>query len=577
MLNWDDLVARSIVTSPVGGWRPLAVAAGIEAVLASGARSVERREIGRSFEGRPIEMLTLGDGPKKAMMWSQMHGDEPTHTAMLLNLLKLLLETDSPAERVLRGLTIGMILPLNPDGAERNTRQNAQGIDINRDALKFATPEGRAFRDAVLDFKPDYGFNLHNQGRRTAVAAPLGPASVSLLVPPLDPEDTQTDTVREANRVAATFCERVREACGGRVSRYDADFMARAFGEWVQRQGVSVILVEAGGWPGADFKRMEEVHFAAFVQTLDAIAATALGEPGGLETCDPQSYLTLPRSSPYPQFDLLVQGAGVAQLAGDKAVVANAALGVDFAGRMAGCGPMAGGSVAALGDLHENGGLTTVETPAVIVPGRIILAEPSADAFDDSPADWETLSAKGATTVLIPINLGAGGVEDQVAHAKRIPPPLNAALVATWDGEVPDMGLILRRLTQGLAGGVVATIGPLPEKLVEACCRMGIPALDPATTPTRSAPVPETLDAWLAETRRVANQIGWSDRGEVMLGLPADFVLVEPNGSLDPNGDHAIAQDCLRAVYVGGTVVRDAGGLNHDSPGKWIPWGGPKG
>lgn len=571
MLAWDDLVARSVITSPVGGWKPLAVAAKVEAVLAGGSRPVQRREIGRSFEGRPIVLLVLGDGPKKAMMWSQMHGDEPTHTAMLLNLLKMLLEPNTPAERILRGLTIGMILPLNPDGAERNTRQNAQGIDINRDALEFATPEGRAFRDTVLEFKPDYGFNLHNQGRRTAIASPLGPASVSLLVPPLDPQDTQTDSVRVANRVAATFLERVRAACGGRVTRYDADFMARAFGEWVQQQGVSVILVEAGGWPDADFKAMEEVHFAAFVQTLDAIAATNLGEAGGLEDCDPQNYLTLPRSSPYPQFDLLIRGAGVAQLAGKKAVVSKAELGVDFPGRMAGCAPMAGGTVAAIGDLHENGGLTTIETSAVIAPGRIVLAETTDDAFDESPADWETLSAKGATTVLIPINLGAGGVEAQVAAAKRLSPPLNAALVATWDGEAPDKGLILRRLTQGLAGGVVATMGPLPEKLVEACCRMGIPALDPATTPTRSAPVPATLDAWLTETHGVASQLGWNTRGEVMLNLPADFVLVEPTAN------HAIAQDCLRAVYVGGTVVRDAAGLRHDSPGKWIPWGGPRG
>ncbi|TWT93462.1 Zinc carboxypeptidase [Botrimarina colliarenosi] len=571
MLAWDDLIARSVITSPQGGWKPKAVAAAVEAVLAAGDLPVERRPLGTSFEGRPIEMLVLGDGPKRAMMWSQMHGDEPTHTAMLLNLLRLLVESDTPAERLLRGLTIGMILPLNPDGAERNTRQNAQGIDINRDALKFATLEGRAFRDAIHAFRPDYGFNLHNQGRRTALAEPLGPASVSLLAPPLDPEDTQTDSVREANRVAATFCERVRDACGGRVSRYDADFMPRAFGEWVQRQGVSVILVEAGGWPGGDWKRMEEVHFAAFVQTLDAIAATALGEPGGLEACDPQSYLTLPRSSPNAQFDLLIRGAGVAQLGGDGAVVATAELGVDFPGRMVG-GAIAGGTVAAIGDLHENGGLTTINSPGVVLPGRIVLAEPSDDAFDESPADWEVLSANGATTVLLPINLGAGQVEAQIAHARRVPPPLNVALVATWTGaEEADKGLVLRRLTQGLAGGVVATLGPLPEKLVEACYRLGLPALDPATTPTRGGGLPASLTDWLTETGRVADQLGWSNRGRIGLGSPADFVLVVPSA------DHAIAQDCLRGVYVGGTVVRDAEGLKHDSPGEWIPWSGPKG
>lgn len=573
MLLWDDLVPRSVITCPEGGWKPTAVSAAIEAILADAAVPVERQVVGHSFEGRPIELLTLGGGPKRAMMWSQMHGDEPTHTSVLLNLLRMLTAANSPAEKLLRGLTIGMILPLNPDGAERNTRQNAQGIDINRDALDFATSEGRAFRNAIEGFKPDYGFNLHNQRHRLAIGKPPEPASVSLLVPPLDVEDTQTDTVREANRVAATFCERVRERCGGRVSRYGADFMARAFGEWVQRQGVSIILVEAGGWPGSDFKALEEVHFAAFAQTLEAIATTALGEPEGLEACDPDSYLTLPRSSEYLLFDQLIRGKGVAQLPadGDVATLADAAIGVDFPSRKAGvrCDR---GFVTGLGDLHENGGVETLESDSLVLPGRILLASPSEDAFDESPADWESLAAAGATTVLIPIDLAAGGVEHQVAVAKRLKAPLNAALIARWDGDLeePDKGLILRRLTQGLAGGVVATIGPLPQKLVEACCRMGLPAVDPETLPTRHDAPPATVSDWLVETRRVADQLLWKDRGRLGLNTPADIVLVDPQ-------DNAIAQDSLRTVLVGGTVVRDADGLNHDSPGQWIPWGGPKG
>lgn len=573
MLDWDDLITRSVVTCPEGGWKPAAIAAAIEAILAEGDRPVKREQVGESFEGRPIELLTLGDGPKRAMMWSQMHGDEPTHTSMLLNLLRMLVSEDNPAERLLRGLTIGMILPLNPDGAERNTRYNGQGIDINRDALAFATSEARAFRAALEGFKPDYGFNLHNQRHRIAIGSPPEPASVSLLTPPLDAEDTQTPGVIEANRVAATFCERVRERCGGRVSRYDADFMARAFGEWVQRQGVSVILIEAGGWPGGEFKVLEETHFAAFVQTLDAIAATALGEADGLETSDPDSYLSLPRSSPYLMVDLLIQGGGVAQLpaGGGEAVIAAAALGADCPHRKAGVEGSHSAVVTAIGDLHENGGLTVLESEAVVAPGRILLASPSEDAFDESPADWEALAAAGATTVLIPINLAAGRVEEQIANAHRLPPPLNAALVAKWEGDDDiDKGLILRRLTQGMAGGVVATIGSLPEKLTEACCRLGLPAIEPDATPTRSCPIPATLTEWLTETQRLADQLGWTERGRLALGVPADLVLVEPR-------DNAIAQACLRSVYVGGTVVRDGSGLKHDSPGRWLKWAGPLG
>lgn len=572
MLDWDDLIARSVVTCPEGGWKPAAIAAAIEAILAEGNHSVRREKIGESFERRPIELITLGEGPKRALMWTQMHGDEPTHTSMLLNLLRMLVAEDNPAERLLSGLTLGMIMPLNPDGAERNTRQNAQGIDVNRDALEFATSEGRALRAALESFKPDYGFNLHNQHYRTAVGSPPQPAAVSVLVPPLDPEDTQTESVTEAARVAATFCERVRTAAVGRVSRYDADFMARAFGEWVQQQGVSVMLIEAGGWPDRDFVALERIHLAAFAQTLDAMAATALGEAGGLEDCDPASYHDLQRSSPYPMFDVLVEPAGIAQLRGetDECFLAPVALGIDYPYRMAGWYDFHGGVVRALGDLHENGGISVHPTEAIALPGRIVLAEPSADAFDNSPADWEKLAAAGATTALIPLNLADDDVVTMTAAALLEKPPLNAAFVITWDGPEPEDGVLLERLTHAVGASAIATMGPLPDKMVEACCRIGLPSLDADTTPTRSSDVPGTLSAWLSETRRVAAQLGWTDRGQIALGEPADFVLAAPEGD-------AIAQDCLRSVYVGGTVVRDADGLNHDSPGRWLRWTGPQG
>ena len=66
---------------------------------------------------------------------------------------------------------------LNPDGAERNVRRNAQGIDINRDAVELQTPEGR-FLKAIRDrYAPAAGFNLHNQGA-LVTAGPTGPQSV---------------------------------------------------------------------------------------------------------------------------------------------------------------------------------------------------------------------------------------------------------------------------------------------------------------------------------------------------------------------------------------------------------------
>ncbi|MFY0573591.1 hypothetical protein ACN28S_03785 [Cystobacter fuscus] len=81
---------------------------------------------------------------------------------------------------------------LNPDGAERFQRRNAQGIDINRDALALQTPEGRTLKAVRDRLQPALGFNLHDQSWRTAVGDSGRPASISVLAPPLTPRATTT-------------------------------------------------------------------------------------------------------------------------------------------------------------------------------------------------------------------------------------------------------------------------------------------------------------------------------------------------------------------------------------------------
>src|SRR5690606_28483801 len=44
------------------------------------------RQIGESVQGRAIYELEYGQGDKKVMLWSQMHGDEPTATMALFDL-----------------------------------------------------------------------------------------------------------------------------------------------------------------------------------------------------------------------------------------------------------------------------------------------------------------------------------------------------------------------------------------------------------------------------------------------------------------------------------------------------------
>src|SRR5690606_33974317 len=133
--------------------------------LLAGDAGFRVEEIGRSAEGRPLRHVQWGEGETRVLMWSQMHGDESTATMALPDLFHFLgSHPEHPIVARLRENTTLHFFPLvNPDGAARFQRRNAQGIDINRDARALATPERRALKSLRDRIKPDLGFNLHDQ------------------------------------------------------------------------------------------------------------------------------------------------------------------------------------------------------------------------------------------------------------------------------------------------------------------------------------------------------------------------------------------------------------------------------
>src|SRR6185503_11264679 len=81
--------------------------------------------VGRSVEGRPIEAERFGpDGPA-LLVFGAIHGDEPG-SAELCERWIVKLRREPPATRVIA-------LPvINPDGLARNQKDNARGVDLNR-------------------------------------------------------------------------------------------------------------------------------------------------------------------------------------------------------------------------------------------------------------------------------------------------------------------------------------------------------------------------------------------------------------------------------------------------------------
>ena len=243
--------------------------------LANAARGFETETIGRSAEGRPLRHVSWGEGPTRVLLWSQMHGDESTASMALADLFRFLGEhPDHPLVRRLRERTALHVFPIvNPDGAARFQRRNAQGIDINRDARALASPEARALHDLRDRLKPRFGFNLHDQDVGTRVGDSGRGTAIALLAPPFNAA-REVDAARaRAIEVSVAIRAVLEPYIAGAMAKWDDTFNPRAFGDLTAQAGVSTILIESGGIEGdLQKQRLRKLNFLALVGALDAIA-----------------------------------------------------------------------------------------------------------------------------------------------------------------------------------------------------------------------------------------------------------------------------------------------------------------
>jgi hypothetical protein len=306
-------------------------------------------EVGRSLQGRPIRTVTFGQGPVKVFLWSQMHGDESTATMALADVFAFLAAPGNHPlrDRVAAGLTVTFLPMLNPDGAEIFQRENAAGIDINRDVRRLATPEARTLKTVRDRIVPDFGFNLHDQNPRTR-AGSGAQAAIALLPPPADPSRGFGPVRARARQVAAWLAADFANAVPRRIARYDDTFNPRAFGDLMQAWGTSTVLIESGALPDDPEKqRLRAFNAAALLGVLEAIATS------GYERADPSRYDSLPfnRGGAY---DLLIRGGslvvpGVGEVRADVAVNYD-----DAVARI-------GGRIREVGDLETVVALDTVD------------------------------------------------------------------------------------------------------------------------------------------------------------------------------------------------------------------------
>ena len=216
------------------------------------------REAGQSVERRTIPLVSFGRGEKVVLLWSQMHGDEPTATLALVDVFSLLTQAEAEGEwlrTLLAGCTVHVIPMLNPDGAERGQRANAAGIDVNRDARALVSPEARTLRRAHRSLKPEFAFNLHDQGLASAGASPNATA-IALLAPALDARRSTPPVRRKAKQLGALVSSVLDPFARGHLAAWDDAYDRRTFGDSFQGWGTSTLLIESGHWRGDSRRRL---------------------------------------------------------------------------------------------------------------------------------------------------------------------------------------------------------------------------------------------------------------------------------------------------------------------------------
>jgi predicted deacylase len=150
---------------------------------------VEVRTIGHSVKGRAILAWRLGQptATRKVVVLGAMHGDETGPSRILYNLRD---------GRKITGADIWVVPQYNRDGVVRRTRQNARGVDLNRNYPRnwrrmggatnsgprpASEPETRAVMAFLRQIRPQFVVSFHQPLHGVGRTVPRGRAFVQRL------------------------------------------------------------------------------------------------------------------------------------------------------------------------------------------------------------------------------------------------------------------------------------------------------------------------------------------------------------------------------------------------------------
>jgi hypothetical protein len=269
-MNYENLFSQNLETNLNGRYITLNA---IEPLLLRFNSDNQVQIIGQSVLGKPIYKYEIGTGKTKVLLWSQMHGNESTTTKALFDFLNLLNGNSDLAKNLISEFTFCCLPMLNPDGAFLYTRENANGIDLNRDAQNLTQPESKLLRSTFESFKPDFCYNLHDQRTIYGIESDtIKPATVSFLAPAYNENRDFNEVRTKAIQVIVAMNKILQEFIPNQVGRFDDSFNINCVGDTFQFLNVPTILIEAGHFQG-DYDRefTRKFVFIALVEGLKKI------------------------------------------------------------------------------------------------------------------------------------------------------------------------------------------------------------------------------------------------------------------------------------------------------------------
>ena len=320
-------------------------------------------KIGKSFEERDIYQIKMGSGKAKVLLWSQMHGDEATATMALFDIFNFFQIKndgfDSLRNKILENCTLYYVPMLNPDGAERFQRRTATDIDMNRDALRFQTPEGAILKKLQEEIKPEFSFNLHDKNTKYSAGASGNQATISFLPTSYNYEKEWNPARTRAMQVICGMHQTLHQFIPGHLGRWNDDHEPRAFGDNIAKWGSSLILIESGGYKEDTEKQfIRKLNFVAILNGLQAISEESYTK------FELKNYEAIPKNDRY-LFDLLIRNAQFVQ--NGKTIIKDIGINLSEKNINNATGFMLSSVIEDLGDLSTFWGIKEIDAKGLTV------------------------------------------------------------------------------------------------------------------------------------------------------------------------------------------------------------------